>query len=153
MPGLRRRQTQAGWLRGGAPSSLTAYQAKALAEPMNASGLTSPLSPGERRALLLAHPAVATLVSAATRAPFCTAACLAAAPTSPATRVTPMAPAEVTTATVKATPLGCHNFYFLTLGTPRGEEAERGGHKSRARELYRRTPRDSAAFKTPGKVV
>jgi hypothetical protein len=41
----------------------------------------------------------------------------------------------------------------LGIGTPRGEEPERGGSKRRAGELYRVTARDGAALKTRRQVV
>jgi hypothetical protein len=41
----------------------------------------------------------------------------------------------------------------LGIGTPRGEEAKRGGRKRRASELYRVTARDGPALQTRRQVV
>jgi hypothetical protein len=103
--------------------------------------------------VLLAHSVVATLVLAATSGPTPTAARLAPPPASAAAHSIPAASTVVTAfAQAATTPTG-ELYEFVGLGTPRGEEAQRGGRKGSARKLYRPTPRDCPALQTRRQVV
>jgi hypothetical protein len=120
----------------------------------------TPLSRCGSRAVLYAPPRIrASLVSTTAIALTPTATCLGMPRAPLATCGTPPPTASaVVLATLSAvTPTPTNRrfdlFFFLCLGTLRGEEPQRGCHEGSAAELYRLTARDCAALQTPHQVV
>src|SRR5919202_5148499 len=99
--------------------------------------LGCPLSLCERHALLSAFSSVcATLVSTATVTPIPTATSLGTPPIPVTTHLTPLSFAEVIVALTALAPAD-RRIDFLSIGTFRGEEPQRGSNDGGAGELYR----------------
>jgi hypothetical protein len=152
----RVRQSRARQRRGGAPrgapSSLTAYRVRGLANPRT-SGVRLPTSafaegPHRYLAMVPAPSPVAARAWSATSGAKMPATRPAAPPARTATYPGALCATEIPAFLEAATPSARRRFDLLRAGTLRSEEPQHGGRGGGAGELYRLAPRDRSGIQT-----